>query len=142
MSSAPHLAADLRLALGPIALRLRRGHTLSLGKSGILNRLADHGPATASELAAAERITPQAVAMALKELEGLSYVTRVRDDADRRKIHVAITEQGRVVLRSDREDGTRWLTDAVDTRLDDADRAVLASAVTVLRKLVDDADDE
>lgn len=142
MPSHLDLAADLRAALRPLTRRLLRSRTISLGKSGIMNRLNDHGAATASELAAAEQITPQAVAVALKELEDLSFVTRARDDVDRRRVYVELTDAGRAALKTDREDGTRWLADALDTRLDDADRQTLADAVIVLRRLIDAGDDE
>lgn len=138
----PNLAVEFRSALRPLIRRFNRERTISLGKSGILNRLNEQGPATASELAASERITPQAVAVALRELEALSFVARARDEADRRKVHVQITEKGRVALESEHEAGTRWLADALLERLDDSERAALSSAVPVLRKLMQGAGDE
>lgn len=141
MPSDLNLAVEFRAALRPLFRRFVTERSISLGKSGILNRLNEHGAATASELAAAEQITPQAVAVALRELEEMALVSRVRDEADRRRVHVELTEQGRIVLLSEREAGTRWLADALMDRLDDSDRAVLASAVPVLRKLVRNADD-
>lgn len=139
---ASNLAREFRSALRPLIRRFNKERTVSLGKSGILGRLNEQGPATASELAASERITPQAVAVALRELEELSYVARSRDEADRRRVHVQITEQGRVALNSEHEAGTRWLADALRERLDDTERATLSSAVPVLRKLMREAADE
>lgn len=135
----PSLAAEFRSALRPLIRRFSRDRTVSLGKSGILSRLNEHGPATASELAVSERITPQAVAMALRELEELSFVARVRHEGDRRKVLVEITEDGRSALESERAAGTRWLADALVERLDDSERAVLASVIPVLHKLMLDA---
>lgn len=137
-----NLAAEFRSALRPLVRRFNRERTVSLGKSGILNRLNENGPATASELAASERITPQAVAVALRELEELSIVARTRDEVDRRRVQVQITEQGRVALDSEHEAGTRWLADALRERLDDSERATLSSAVPVLRKLMQETADE
>ena len=134
--SDPNLAAEFRSALRPLIRRFNKERTVSLGKSGILGRLNEQGPATASELAASERITPQAVAVALRELEELSFVTRARDDADRRKVRVQITETGRVALESEHAAGTRWLADALLERLDESERVTLSSAVPVLRKLM------
>ncbi|MDN5806916.1 MAG: MarR family transcriptional regulator [Brevibacterium sp.] len=139
---ASNLAREFRSALRPLIRRFNKERTVSLGKSGILGRLNEQGPATASELAASERITPQAVAVALRELEELSYVARSRDEADRRRVHVQITEQGRVALNSEHEAGTRWLADALRERLDDTERATLSSVVPVLRKLMREAADE
>lgn len=137
-----NLATEFRSALRPLIRRFSRERTTSLGKSGILNRLNESGPATASELAVSERISPQAVAMALRELEELSFVARVRDESDRRKVMVQITDQGQAALRIEREAGTRWLADAMRERLDDSERAVLASAVPVLRKLMAEPEGE
>ncbi|GAA1545791.1 MarR family winged helix-turn-helix transcriptional regulator [Brevibacterium picturae] len=140
--SDPYLAAEFRSALRPLVRRFNSERTVSRGKSGILNHLNEHGPATASELAASERITPQAVAMALRELEALSYVARSRDQADRRKVGVQITEQGLVALESEHAAGTRWLAGALQERLDESERATLSSAVPVLRKLMQEPADE
>lgn len=138
----PNLAAEFRSALRPLVRRFNRERTVSLGKSGILNRLNEHGPATASELAVSERITPQAVAVALRELEALSYVARARDEVDRRKVGVKITKQGRIAIKSEHAAGTRWLAEALMERLDDSERATLSSAVPVLRKLMEETADE
>ncbi|GAA1854365.1 MarR family winged helix-turn-helix transcriptional regulator [Brevibacterium marinum] len=138
----PDLAAEFRSALRPLVRRFNRERTVSLGKSGILNRLNEQGPATASELAASERITPQAVAVALRELEELSFVARARDETDRRKVLVQITEEGRTSLEREHAAGTQWLADALAQRLDDSEREVLSSAVPVLRKLMQETVDE
>ena len=137
-----NLAAEFRSAIRPLVRRFNRERTVSLGKSGILNHLNEQGPATASELAASERITPQAVAVALRELEELSFVTRARDEIDRRKMRVQITEQGRTSLEQEHQAGTRWLADALEERLNVSERATLSSAVPVLRKLMQEPVDE
>lgn len=140
--SDPNLAAEFRSALRPLIRRFYSERTTSRGKSGILTHLNEQGPSTASQLAAAERITPQAVAVALRELEELSYVARTRDEADRRRVHVEITATGRSALETEHRAGTRWLADALVEHLDDAERATLSAAVPVLRKLMREAADE
>ncbi|SMX93602.1 MULTISPECIES: MarR family winged helix-turn-helix transcriptional regulator [unclassified Brevibacterium] len=138
----PNLAAEFRSALRPLIRRFYSERTTSRGKSGILTHLNERGPATASELSATERITPQAVAVALRELEDLSYVARSRDEVDRRKVRVQITETGRIALEREHAAGTRWLADALVEHLDDSERATLSAAVPVLRKLMREAADE
>lgn len=119
-----------------------RERTLSLGKSGMLARLMDHGPATASELAAGEQISAQAVAVALRELEGLGCITRTRDEADRRRVHVAITDAGRAAVVAERSAGTAWLREAIEHRLTPSERAKLAAAIPVLHTLAAAAEDD
>lgn len=126
---------SFRDALRPLFRRLTLERTLSLSKTGMLTRLDEHGPATASELAAAEQISAQAVAVALRELADRGFVSRTSDPADRRRVQVSLTDAGRDRLREERARGTRWLDGAIRERLDDADRAALEAVVPVLRRL-------
>ncbi|AXH37046.1 MarR family transcriptional regulator [Humibacter sp. BT305] len=108
----------------------------------MLSRLDEHGPATAAELAVAEQITAQAVAVALRELEDRGFISRASDPDDRRRVRVSLTDSGRGRLREERARGTRWLDGAIRDRLDDADRAALQAVVPVLRKLSGEGVDE
>lgn len=55
-------------------------------------------PATAGEIAEAARLSPASVTAMLDDLERDGIVTRVRCDADRRRVLVALTDEGRKVL--------------------------------------------
>ncbi len=135
------LASTFRDALRPLFRRLLQQRTLSLSKTGMLARLDAQGAATAAELAAAEQITAQAVAVALRELEDRGFVSRTVDPDDRRRVQVRLTDDGRDRLGEERARGTRWLERALRERLDDADRAALEAVVPVLQKLSEtDAD--
>jgi DNA-binding MarR family transcriptional regulator len=135
------LAADFRDALRPLQRPLHAQRTLSPGKTGMLIHLVEQGPSTASELAVAERVSPQAVAMALHDLEELGFVERIPDEADRRRLRVVVTQAGRDGLLRERAVGTAWLERAFAERLDDEDRAILRAAIPVLRKLTETVDD-
>ncbi|ARJ07149.1 hypothetical protein B5808_02195 [Cnuibacter physcomitrellae] len=108
----------------------------------MLSRLDEQGPATASELAAAEQVSAQAAAVALRELEDRGFVSRTSDPDDRRRVRVSLTDAGRNRLQEERARGTRWLDGALRDRLDDADRAALEAVVPVLRKLTGAGVDE
>ncbi|HTN88392.1 MAG TPA: MarR family transcriptional regulator [Sorangium sp.] len=56
-----------------------------------LDILSRSEPMTASQLAEAARVTGGAVTGVLDRLEGAGLVKRVRDDADRRRITIALT---------------------------------------------------
>jgi DNA-binding MarR family transcriptional regulator len=135
VTTASELAADFRDAVRPLQRRFHSNRTVSAGKAGILAQLLEYGPATASELAAAERVSPQAAAFAVKELERLGFVIRTTDDSDRRRVRIEITDVGREGLRRERSAGVLWLAQAIADRLDAQELAVLASAIPVLRKL-------
>jgi DNA-binding MarR family transcriptional regulator len=56
-----------------------------------------YGPMTAGALADRAGVTTGAVTAILDRMERAGYVRRVRDDADRRKVHVELTEEARRV---------------------------------------------
>src|SRR5690349_10117937 len=56
-----------------------------------LDILSRSGPMTPSQLAQAARVTGGAVTGVLDRLEGAGLVKRVRDEADRRRITIALT---------------------------------------------------
>ena len=129
------LAADLREALRPLWRQFNARRTLSLGKTGILAHLDRRGAMTATDLAGLERISHQAVANAVRELQELGLVSRSPDPADGRRTLVSLTDAGRERLRAELSAGQDWLTRAVADHLDDADRATLAAALPLLRRL-------
>lgn len=129
------LAADLREALRPLWRRFHEHRTLSLGKVGILAHLARDGALAATDLAGLERISHQAVANAVRELEELGLVSRSPDPADRRRTLVTITNPGRTRLHTERAAGQDWLVHAVTDHLDADERAALAATIPLLRRL-------
>ena len=129
------LATDLREALRPLWRRFNSLRTLSPGKIGILSDLERLGPLTATDLAARERISHQAVATAVRELEEPGLITRSPDPADRRRSLVTLTDTGRERLATERAAGQEWLTQALADELTDRDRATLAAAIPLLRRL-------
>ncbi|TDD34479.1 MarR family transcriptional regulator [Actinomadura sp. KC06] len=58
-----------------------------------LSRLTARGPLTASELAAAAGLTGGAATTAIDRLERAGLARRVRDEADRRRVLVHLTDQ-------------------------------------------------
>ena len=132
-------AQVLREALRPIWRLLTSGRTMSVGKIGVLAYLSKHGRTSASTLASSEKITPQAIATAVRELEGLGLVARTPDEQDRRRIWIELTDAGRERLARERSEGLDWLNHAIAERLTADEKRTLDSVVPILRKLVDDA---
>ena len=129
------LAADLREALRPLWRRFNEYRSLSPGKVGILAHLERNAPMAATELAGLERISHQAVANAVRELQDLGLVSRSPDPEDGRRMLVSLTGSGRERLRTERMAGQEWLAGAVSDLLDPAERATLAAAIPLLRRL-------
>jgi len=140
-SSEESAAQALREALRPLWRQLTATRGLSAGKMGVLAYLAEHGTATSSTLAASEKISPQAIATAVRELESLGLVARTPDDQDRRRVWLELTDTGRERLALERSSGNTWLAHAIAERLSADERRLLDSVVPVLRKLTADADE-
>ena len=129
------LSREFREALRPFLRRLISDKTLSLGKLGVLSHLSEHGRATSSELAIAQQISPQAITVAVRELEALKLVGRTPDQDDRRKIWIELTDSGRTRLEHELGAGNSWFDDAIATRLSEDEQATLRAAIPVLRRL-------
>ncbi|GLB64803.1 MarR family transcriptional regulator [Dietzia sp. NCCP-2495] len=136
------LASALREALRPLWRRFKEHRTLSQGKVGILAHLDTRGPLAASDLAILERISHQAVANAVRELETMGLVSRSPDPDDRRRTLVRLTDAGRDRLHAERTAGQNWLTHAIEHHLDEAERSALAAAVPLLDRLNHDTTGE
>ncbi len=133
--SLPFSSRELLAVLYPLQRRLNAERTTSPGKFGILRHLTEHGRATSAELAAAIRVSPQAISLGMRELVEAQWVIREGDDVDRRKVWIELTELGAQQFEREFAAGLHWLEDAVHTRLDPEERALLAATLPVLRKL-------
>jgi DNA-binding MarR family transcriptional regulator len=131
------LAHDLRETLGRVVRRLRLEPGPSVGQVAVLGRLDREGPASISDLAAAERMRAQSMAQTVRELEVAGLVSRRPDPADRRRAFVELTSAGLERLRATRARRETWLTAALERELDARERAVVREAVVLLRRLAD-----
>jgi DNA-binding MarR family transcriptional regulator len=129
------LAGELRQAVRPIIRRQLSEGGLSFGKVGVLQYLLRHERSTPAELAIAEHVRPQSMTALLRELEDLGLVVRSPDANDGRRVWVRLSDEGVAQLLRQRRPSTGWLVDAVSEILTDDDRALLAAALPVLRKL-------
>jgi DNA-binding MarR family transcriptional regulator len=126
-------------ALRPLLRRLDAERTLSPGKLGVLSHLAAHRQAASSELAAVVQVSPQAISLAVGELERLGFVVRVPDDEDRRRTWITLTDEGRQKLAQEMAAGHAWIDRAVAERLTGEERKAMEGAIPVLRKLGSEA---
>ena len=131
------LAAELRYSLGQLMRRLRVEHAFPLTQGAVLGRLDREGPQSVSDLAAGARMRPQSMAQTVKELEERSLVIRRPDPDDGRRAFVELTEAGRAALEADRAHREGWLAAALERELTPPERALLAEAVPLLRRLAD-----
>jgi DNA-binding MarR family transcriptional regulator len=131
------LAGELRVALGALIRRLRAQRGFSLSQAAVLGRLEREGPRSIGELADAERVRPQSMAQTVAGLQANRLASRSTDPRDARRALVALTDEGREMLAADRRQREGWLADAIVKELNPEERALLADAVGVLRRLAD-----
>ena|SRR5256885_3977799 len=138
-SAAPHLASRLRLAVARTARRLRQeaGGGLSPTLTAALASIENHGPLTPSELADRERVKRPTATRLIGTLEENGYVTRTSDPSDRRSSLIAITPEGRELMRTLRTRKDAYLAQRL-RKLSAEDRETLDRAADLLERLLEE----
>lgn len=131
----PMAVREFLEVLHPLLRRMRAERTLSPGKVGILHHLSLHERATSTELAAAVRVSPQAISLAARELEEMAFIERVPAADDRRKTWIVLAEAGRAKLEDEARAGEGWIGQAITEQLTDDERRILKAAIPVLKKI-------
>lgn len=134
------LGADL---LGVVA-RLNRLATqriqmpLPSAQARLLATIEAHGEARIGDLAAVDHCSQPTMTTQVRRLEDAGLVSRTVDPGDARAVRIRITPEGMRTLTAVRADRAAAIEPQL-TRLDPAERQVLADAVQVLRRLVDNS---
>jgi DNA-binding MarR family transcriptional regulator len=132
------VAAALRVSMGLLLRRLRQvglPGELTVPETSALARLDRHGPATSSELARTEQISPQSMGATLSALEARGLVTRDPDARDGRRIVLSVTEAGRQLLRDKRDARTEHLARALAAGFPPQELDQLMTAAPLLERL-------
>ena len=132
------LAHELRETLGRLVRRLRAEPGLPpVAQLIVLGRLDREGPASTSDLAAAERMRPQSMAQTVRDLEAAGLVSRRPDPDDGRRALVELTALGRERVRAARAQRESRLSEILERDLTAAERETLREAVALLRRIAD-----
>ena len=137
-ASAGRAAHEVRVGLSRLRRRLRETddrRELTPSQTSVLSRLNRDGPATASVLAAAERVRPQSVAATIAVLEERALVTRRPDPADGRRQLVSLTADAHALLASTAAAREEWLTRALQEHLTEAERDTVIKAMALLDRV-------
>jgi len=138
---AHEVAAALRVAIGMLYRRLKQsaptGDDLTLAESSTLSRLERGGPASASELARHDRISPQSMGVTVAALEDRGLIGRDRDPGDGRRIVLSITEAGRRLIHDKRGARTGQIAAALGDGFSDAELAQIMAVVPLLERLAE-----
>jgi DNA-binding MarR family transcriptional regulator len=133
-------AAALRGAIGLLVRKMRHAHLpgeLTLAESSALKRLDKGGPATSSDLAKQDRISPQSMGATLAALEQRGLIERRRDTGDGRRILLSISDAGRQMVNDRRGARTEQLAAAMRAAFTDAELGQLLTAAPLLERLAE-----
>lgn len=103
--NAGEVAGALRVAAGLLYRKLKQTRPdgeLTLAESSALSRLERFGPATSSELARLDGISPQSMGVTVAALLERGLIERSSDPEDGRRIVLSLTEAGRRVVHDKR----------------------------------------
>ena len=124
-----HLNRRLRKELGPLGI--------TGGQASLLWAIRSSPGIGVRELAAGEGVSPPAMTAYVDRLETAGLVARRRSERDRRRVELALTDEGVRVLRSARSRRTAWLAARLK-RLEPDELAAVEAALPALRKLLED----
>ncbi len=134
------VAAALRGAVGLLVRKLKQAHLpgeLTFAESSALTRLDRGGPATSSELARQDRISPQSMGATLAALEQRGLIERQRDPRDGRRIVLSISDAGRQVVNDRRGARTEQLAAALRAAFTPGELGQLLTAAPLLERLAE-----
>lgn len=128
--------------LRPVLLRLSRELRKETEQMGVTSRqvtilwlVREHPGLSLRELAAEERISAPALSGHVDRLEKAGLLERVRNESDRRRVGLTLTDEGVSLLRRVRARRTTWLADRL-RGLDDAEVEAVERAIEPLGKLL------
>src|SRR5512145_1599846 len=124
-----HLNRRLRRELGPLGI--------TGGQASLLWAIRSRPGVGVRELAEHEGVSPPAMSAYVDRLETAGLVARTRSQLDRRRVELALTDEGVRVLRSARSRRTAWLAARLK-RLEPDELAAIEGALPALRKLIED----
>lgn len=137
-ASAARASRELRVVFGRLYRRFKEladNQELTPSQASVLNRLGKEGDASASDLAVAERVRPQAVAQTLTVLAERGLIERRPDPDDGRRQVVSLSQTGRTMFDDARRAGDEWLTRAMQDHYTEAERQTLLKAIALLERV-------
>ncbi|NMO53300.1 MarR family transcriptional regulator [Actinoplanes sp. TBRC 11911] len=138
--SALQAAREVRVVVSRLRRRLREVAgfgDLTPTQTAVLSRLEKNGPASMSDLAAAERMRPQSMAATLAAIQEHGLIERAPDPEDGRRQVISLTEAGREAIAGSRRAREEWLSRAFADDFTEEQRQTVLEALLLLDKLVE-----
>ena len=128
--------------LRPVLLRLARELRKETEQLGVTSRqvtllwlIRGNPSLSLRELATEERISPPALSGHVARLEKAGLIERVRDEGDRRRVDLTLTDEGERLLKRVRARRTTWLADRL-RGLNDDEIGAIEAAIEPLGRLL------
>jgi DNA-binding MarR family transcriptional regulator len=136
------IAAQLRTVLHRL-VKVVRKHTrndalLSLTERSIIGLLYQHKELLPSELAQIEKVTTQSISQVVNHLDELNFILKTPSGEDKRKVFLSLSPSGKAYIEQLRLEKQEWLAHALHNRTTSKEKEMLAEALQILSKLVDD----
>lgn len=139
-TSATRAASEIRTGFTRLRRRLREVAglgDLTPSQTSVLSRIERDGPASASELATAERVRPQSMAATLAVIHEKGLIRRTADPGDGRRQVISLTEVGQETVLGSRREREEWLARSLAEHFTEAERQTVLEAFVLLERLVD-----
>ena len=128
--------------LRPVLLRLARELRKETEQLGVTSRqvtllwlIRGNPSLSLRELATEERISPPALSGHVDRLEKAGLIKRVRDEGDRRRVDLTLTDEGERLLKRVRARRTTWLAERL-RGLDADEIGAIEAAIEPLGRLL------
>ncbi|MBO9541453.1 MarR family transcriptional regulator [bacterium] len=145
MSKSQHQAAEMEAPLskvlrflGQCRAEATKTRALTPSQLGVLRLLNEGGERRMSEVAAAIALSNSACTVMSDQLEKRGLVHKRMDPEDRRAVQVAITDEGRALLKEMLADIHQALAERLD-RLSAAERQAVVAGFEALARVMDEA---
>jgi DNA-binding MarR family transcriptional regulator len=138
--AADPLAVRLAVAIKRLRARFREaawagGVELPIAHVSVIKRLRNDGPTTASELAAAEHVTHQAITQTLAALKRTGLIRSTADPTDGRKSVISVTAAGNRLFEAAIASRDAWLARAIESVVTPRERVALEKSIELLERL-------
>lgn len=110
---------------------------LSRPQETVLARLHQRPGMTSADLARLEGVSPQSMSAIIGALVAGGHVLATPSAEDGRRRELQLTDSGRDLIAAVRSRKTDWVRDRIESQLNAAEQAELASAIALLSRLVD-----
>ncbi|MDW6063611.1 MarR family transcriptional regulator [Streptomyces sp. FXJ1.4098] len=137
-ASAVRAAHEIRVVVGRLRRRLKETYDneeLTPTQTAVLSRLSKDGPASTSDLAAAERVRPQSMAATLGVLDERGLIRRRPDPDDGRRQLISLSESGTAYVDDKRRAGEEWLARSLESGYTEEERQTIIEALALLDRL-------